>query len=206
MNVNKVPERIEGVWIKKVYHIEYLGENKMTDKPYIISQPHTRTFATPQEVIKMDKEWLNKATQGMQPGDNRYFIINPLNPKEGILLDEFRLPGFNEYSKMAQVSRDCPKDITYSVIGLTEEAGEVAGKVKKYWRDKVYTNGDKYNLEEIPWETKEQITKELGDVLWYLNDIALTLGISLQSVAELNIGKLMERVKNGTIHGEGDNR
>lgn len=117
-----------------------------------------------------------------------------------------RIKSFEMYSKLSQVFRDCPKTIQYSVEGLTEETGEVAGKLKKYWRDKVYLHPEQYNLENPPEDIKEYIIKELGDVLWYVNDMALLLGYSLEGVANMNIEKLYGRVERGTIHGQGDDR
>ena len=80
---------------------------------------------------------------------------------------------------------------------MVNEAGEVAGKVKKIFRDK---NGIISN------EDKIAIQGELGDVLWYLTQICTDLDISLQEVAEKNLQKLDKRLKAGTLKGEGDNR
>lgn len=54
--------------------------------------------------------------------------------------------------------------------------------------------------------TKEEIKKELGDVLWYLAQIASELNLSLDGVAELNLQKLASRKKRNKLHGNGDNR
>lgn len=83
------------------------------------------------------------------------------------------------------------------VLGLTGEAGEAADKFKKIIRDKGGV---------ISGMDKEEITKELGDVLWYVAMIAEYLGVSLAEVAEVNIEKLESRWKRNKIHGEGDNR
>ena len=53
---------------------------------------------------------------------------------------------------------------------------------------------------------KDDLTKELGDVLWYLSAVANDLGIDLQSVAERNIKKLKSRQERGVLGGSGDNR
>ena len=83
------------------------------------------------------------------------------------------------------------------MLGLTGEAGEAADKFKKIIRDKGGV---------ISGMDKEEITKELGDVLWYVAMIAEYLGVSLAEVAEANIEKLESRWKRNKIHGEGDNR
>lgn len=87
--------------------------------------------------------------------------------------------------------------IAYVTLGLTNEAGEVAGKVKKAWRD---ANG------EFDQERIEAIKGELGDVLWYLARLADELGLSFQEIAEGNLTKLNSRRARGVIGGSGDNR
>lgn len=83
------------------------------------------------------------------------------------------------------------------VLGLVGEAGETADKVKKIIRDK-----GGYASEE----DKSAIVKELGDVLWYVANVARYMGVSLSDVAESNIEKLDSRKKRNKLHGEGDNR
>jgi len=85
----------------------------------------------------------------------------------------------------------------YPTLGLSGEAGEVAEKVKKILRDKEGIVGE---------SDKKEITKELGDVLWYLAQIATELDISLETVVEKNIEKLRSRKERGQISGSGDNR
>jgi len=85
--------------------------------------------------------------------------------------------------------------ISYCTLGLSNESGEVAGKVKKSLR------GD-YNLDD----KKREIAKELGDVLWYLATLSKELGYSLSQVAAMNSEKLLDRDSRGVILGDGDNR
>ncbi len=87
--------------------------------------------------------------------------------------------------------------IVYPTLGLANEAGEVAGKVKKIFRDK---NG------VISDEDREALKQELGDVLWYLAQICTELNLSLQEVAEANLEKLFSRLERGQIRGSGDER
>jgi NTP pyrophosphatase (non-canonical NTP hydrolase) len=87
--------------------------------------------------------------------------------------------------------------IVYPTLGLTNEAGEVAGKVKKIFRDR---NG------VITEEDREALKQELGDVLWYLTQICTDLDLSLQEVAEANLIKLFSRQERGQIRGDGDIR
>ncbi|MDH4330938.1 MAG: nucleoside triphosphate pyrophosphohydrolase family protein, partial [Candidatus Moranbacteria bacterium] len=85
----------------------------------------------------------------------------------------------------------------YLPLGLAGEAGEVAEKFKKIIRDK---SG------EIDSETKEEIKKELGDVLWYVAQLSTELGLEMDDVAKNNIEKLYSRLERGVIQGDGDNR
>jgi len=87
--------------------------------------------------------------------------------------------------------------IVYPTLGLVNEAGELAGKVKKIFRDK----------DGVIEEADRQALKgELGDVLWYLTQICTELDLRLEDVAEANIVKLFSRLERGQIGGEGDNR
>jgi NTP pyrophosphatase (non-canonical NTP hydrolase) len=110
------------------------------------------------------------------------------------------IKALNEYQAASRktwgvIRMDHP--IVYPALGLTNEAGEVAGKIKKIFRDRegVISEADRLDLK-----------KELGDVLWYLTQICSELDLTLQEVAEANIGKLYSRLERGTIGGDGDNR
>ena len=87
--------------------------------------------------------------------------------------------------------------VIYPTLGLTNEAGEVAGKVKKIFRDRrgVITDDD-----------REALKLELGDVLWYLAEICTQLDLRLEDVAAANIAKLQRRAARGTLAGDGDER
>jgi NTP pyrophosphatase (non-canonical NTP hydrolase) len=87
--------------------------------------------------------------------------------------------------------------LAYPTLGLVNEAGEVAGKVKKIYRDK---NGI------ITPEDKEALKAELGDVLWYFTQICTELGLTLEEVAEANLEKLFSRLERNKLGGEGDDR
>ncbi len=107
---------------------------------------------------------------------------------------------FNEYQTKSRKTAGYPAighPVIYPTLGLANEAGEVAGKIKKVFRDK---NG------QISPETREALKAELGDVLWYIAQVATELGLSLDEVAEHNITKLYDRLERGKIRGDGDNR
>jgi len=53
---------------------------------------------------------------------------------------------------------------------------------------------------------RDELVKELGDVLWYVATLARYLGTTLDDVASLNVAKLTDRQARNLIQGEGDNR
>lgn len=107
---------------------------------------------------------------------------------------------FNEYQNKSRKTAGYPSighPVIYPTLGLANEAGEVAGKIKKVFRDK---DG------EISETTRDSLKAELGDVLWYLTQVATELGLTLDEIAEHNIEKLYSRLERGRIRGDGDNR
>lgn len=110
------------------------------------------------------------------------------------------MENFDEYQKLSRrtwnlVRTDHP--IVYPTLGLVNEAGELAGKVKKIFRDK---------QGEISDADRDALKYELGDVLWYLAQIATELNLSLDEIAQANIDKLASRLERNQIQGEGDYR
>ena len=87
--------------------------------------------------------------------------------------------------------------IVYPTLGLVNEAGELAGKIKKIFRDKGGVIGE---------EDRQALKGELGDVLWYFAQICTELDLTLEEVAEANLEKLLSRLERGKIRGDGDNR
>ena len=107
---------------------------------------------------------------------------------------------FTEYQQKSRKTAAYPSighAVIYPTLGLVNEAGEVAGKIKKVFRDK---NG------EIGPETLEALKAELGDVLWYIAQVCTELDLNLDEVADANITKLYDRMERGRIKGDGDNR
>lgn len=91
--------------------------------------------------------------------------------------------------------------VLYPALKLAGEAGEVAEKLGKFMRDEGYRPGDALNDEQ-----REKMVKELGDVLWYVANLAADLGVSLEHVARVNLEKLQSRKARGVIGGSGDDR
>ena len=88
-------------------------------------------------------------------------------------------------------------NIEYPVLGLCGEAGELANKVKKIQRD---------DNNSISSSKRQDLIKELGDVLWYVAACANELHVPLTEIAQLNIDKLFSREERGTLSGSGDTR
>lgn len=108
---------------------------------------------------------------------------------------------FKTYQELAWTTakyRNKGNNIYYPTMGLTSEAGEVSGKVKRMMRDQ--------NDDSISMEKREEIKKELGDCLWYIAAIATELCEDLEIIAKDNIFKLLDRRERNVISGEGDLR
>lgn len=103
----------------------------------------------------------------------------------------------NEYQDKAQVTATYSDKIIYPSLGLAGETGEVCEKVKKVLRD---------NHGYFTKIKKEEIKKEIGDVLWYIQALAHDLGFTLEEVAQGNIDKLTSRKERNVINGNGDDR
>ena len=110
---------------------------------------------------------------------------------------ETRYGSYQEQSRRTYSDIDVNDPIVYPTLGLVNEAGEVAGKIKKIFRDK---DG------HISDDDREALKHELGDVLWYLTQICTNLDLTLEEVAEANLDKLFSRLERGKIHGDGDHR
>lgn len=85
----------------------------------------------------------------------------------------------------------------YPTLGLCGEAGEVADKIKKVLRD----DDGRFSP-----ETLAALRLELGDVLWYVAQLASELGFSLAEIGEANLAKLASRAARDVIGGSGDDR
>jgi NTP pyrophosphatase (non-canonical NTP hydrolase) len=84
-------------------------------------------------------------------------------------------------------------ELMYLSLGLSGESGELANKVKKIYRDG--------NIEGL-----EALSKELGDVFWYLVRLCDSLNVSPEAVIMSNVVKLQDRKSRGVLSGSGDDR
>lgn len=108
---------------------------------------------------------------------------------------------FDEYQKRALTTAlhhpDALMDKTIWVMGISGEAGEVLEKWKKIvaYKDGVISDED-----------LTELSKELGDVVWYIAMLAHSLGLSFDEIMDHNLQKLADRKARGVQKGAGDNR
>ena len=108
-----------------------------------------------------------------------------------------QLSEYQNRSRSTAVYPDAGDNLTYPALGLCGEAGECAEKVKKAIRD------DGGALTE---ERRDALAAELGDVLWYMAQLATEAGLDLDEIAEDNLAKLLSRSERGVLQGSGDSR
>jgi NTP pyrophosphatase (non-canonical NTP hydrolase) len=105
---------------------------------------------------------------------------------------------FDEYQKLAlRTAAMRPNELFHRVLGLAGEVGEISEKFKKWVRDDM---SDESKID------KQDLEKELGDVLWYTAMLADYFGLSLDKIAQKNIAKLTDRNHRGKLAGSGDYR
>jgi len=105
----------------------------------------------------------------------------------------------SDYQRLSRRTAEYPREawLSYPALGLAGEAGEVAEHAKKAIRD----DGG-----EVTSERREAMAKELGDVLWYVAQIASELELELDDIAQANLDKLLSRQQRGVLSGSGDER
>ncbi len=118
----------------------------------------------------------------------------------------------NEYQDKAMTTNaESSDNIVYSLLGLNAEVGEINDKIAK-WRRKGIVNIEGNNLVfttsneiEVAYY-RQELAKEVGDVLWFCAHLSRQLGYNLNDIAKMNIDKLRDRAMRNVIIGEGDNR
>jgi NTP pyrophosphatase (non-canonical NTP hydrolase) len=115
---------------------------------------------------------------------------------------------FKEYQQIIEETAVYPKQVglAYCALGLTGEAGEVADKVKKLYRDDNLHTLDAASEMVLIDQHRPAIAKELGDVLWYITALANEIDMDLEEIARMNYDKLIKRRETNTLHGSGDDR
>lgn len=104
----------------------------------------------------------------------------------GAVLDG-KVSGLAEYQNAAnmalQFHQSHQDELSHWLLGLQEEVGELSSIFKHA-----------YCGESVD---KMDVAIELGDILWYLSAVATSLEIPLETVANLNLGKLHHRHPSG---------
>ncbi len=121
---------------------------------------------------------------------------------------------FRQYHEDATKTADYPArgdNFVYPALGAAEEAGEIAGKAKKLWRNHGLTGlnrpeGAPVITDPAVIKLYEGFLKEIGDCLWYLDAACFELGTTLEEIAKLNVAKLADRHERSVIKSIGDDR
>jgi NTP pyrophosphatase (non-canonical NTP hydrolase) len=104
---------------------------------------------------------------------------------------------FDEYQALAQrtspAERPAIDKLTNGALGLGGEAGEVVEVVKKH----------RYHAHPLD---RDELAKELGDVLWYVAELCAAADLSMGEVATRNIDKLRARYPEGFDDARSRNR
>ena len=102
---------------------------------------------------------------------------------------------FNEYQKAILKFNVCPEatSLPHALTGLVAEVGELQGLFQKHYRN------------DGPLKTAD-VAKEISDVLYYVANLCTVLGLDFDSIAEINLKKLEDRLARGKIKGMGDER
>ena len=107
------------------------------------------------------------------------------------------LADYQVRSRATAVYPGAGENLLYPTLGLCGEAGEVAEKVKKMLRD---------DAGVLTPERRAALAAELGDVLWYVAQVATEAGLELDAVAAGNLAKLASRAERSALRGSGDER
>ena len=94
---------------------------------------------------------------------------------------------FNSYQKEALrtdrvPAHDNDASLIVPMLGLSGETGQLLSEYKKHLRD-----GDAHRL------FKERVSEELGDILWYISDVASKFDLTLADIAAANLVKVKQR-------------
>lgn len=104
---------------------------------------------------------------------------------------------YQERSRQTALYPEVGNNPIYPTLGLCGESGEVADKIKKVLRDRAGV---------FDAQIREDLRLELGDVLWYVAQLASELELDLEDIAAANLAKLASRAARNVIGGSGDRR
>jgi NTP pyrophosphatase (non-canonical NTP hydrolase) len=126
------------------------------------------------------------------------FLKDYVNFVNNVTSEESRLkfPFRASLDRMENQFGTPPQRLITAALGLSAEAGEFGDLVKKCL----------FQGKELNKENKELMVKELGDVMWYLAQGCMALGVSIDEVLWANIDKLEKRYPNGFEVARSENR
>ncbi len=107
------------------------------------------------------------------------------------------LDDYQQLAKRTASPKDKKDELFHLLLGLNGEVGEISEKAKKIIRD---------HDSDFSTFDRDDLQKELGDVLWYIAIVADYFDLSLEKIGQKNIDKLASRLERGTLSGSGDNR
>ncbi|MDR3636407.1 MAG: putative DNA base hypermodification protein [Isosphaeraceae bacterium] len=114
-------------------------------------------------------------------GSSAATIMSSTRPEAEMNLTEYQERAKKTDRNPAEEPTD-QKAMMIPLLGLAGEAGELLSEYKKYLRD-----GDTHLF------FRERFVEELGDLLWYLSNVATKFGLGLQEIAERNLAKCEQR-------------
>jgi len=126
------------------------------------------------------------------------FLKDYVNFVNNVTSEESRLkfPFRASLDRMENQFGTPPQRLITAALGLSAEAGEFGDLVKKCL----------FQGKELNKENRELMIKELGDVMWYLAQGCMALGVTIDEVLWANIDKLEKRYPNGFEVARSENR
>jgi len=97
-------------------------------------------------------------------------------------LDHYQKEALRTDRVPKQEGLDSALSVIVPMLGLAGETGQLLSEYKKHLRD-----GDAHRL------FKERVCEELGDLLWYVANVASKFDLSLDDIAALNLSKVKAR-------------
>ena len=115
-----------------------------------------------------------------------------INNRKGLFMEKNGNDFIRKYEEFVNNNWKLPesdpmdKRMLYLGVAINEEAGEVAGEIKKAVRD----DGGNFTSDRI-----KSIIKEMGDLTYYLFRMCIELDITIEDVIQFNVDKLEMRIK-----------
>lgn len=123
-------------------------------------------------------------------------------PATGTITSEFKTP-LKDWEKWVSETAtyfDCGGgDITYPLLGLVGELGELVNSIVKYYRKADLIT---LKIQDLPSDLRKKLKDESYDALHFLMFLLIEQGLSLEEIISYGREKLEKRMEDGTIHKE----